>query len=122
MRPGEILGLATDHIDFAKAMIPIRRQVKIILGRLLFAEPKGRKTREVPLPASVAERLRERMMTFPQWPAAAKTGIPQERRNGMHALRHFYASALLDAEESIKALSLYLGQADPDSPSAPTRI
>jgi integrase len=31
----------------------------------------------------------------------------------MHALRHFYASALLDAGESIKALSLCLGHADP---------
>ncbi|MDQ0713473.1 integrase [Streptomyces luteogriseus] len=31
----------------------------------------------------------------------------------MHALRHFYASVLLDAGESIKALSLYLGHSDP---------
>lgn len=33
--------------------------------------------------------------------------------NGMHALRHFYASVLLDAGESIKALSEYLGHHDP---------
>jgi integrase len=31
----------------------------------------------------------------------------------MHALRHFYASVLLDAGESIKALAAYLGHADP---------
>jgi integrase len=31
----------------------------------------------------------------------------------MHALRHFYASTLLDAGESIKALANYLGHADP---------
>ncbi|GGW28156.1 hypothetical protein GCM10010320_03730 [Streptomyces caelestis] len=31
----------------------------------------------------------------------------------MHALRHLYASVLLDAGESIKALSLYLGHSDP---------
>jgi integrase len=31
----------------------------------------------------------------------------------MHSLRHFYASALLDAGESIKALAPYLGHADP---------
>ena len=30
-----------------------------------------------------------------------------------HALRHFYASTLLDAGESILALSEYLGHADP---------
>ncbi|WP_055602460.1 tyrosine-type recombinase/integrase [Streptomyces aureus] len=31
----------------------------------------------------------------------------------MHALRHFYASVLLDAGENIKALSTYLGHGDP---------
>ncbi|MEU5297498.1 tyrosine-type recombinase/integrase [Streptomyces sp. GTA36] len=31
----------------------------------------------------------------------------------MHALRHFYASALLDAGENIKAISEYMGHADP---------
>ncbi|MGX2995201.1 tyrosine-type recombinase/integrase [Streptomyces sp. JNUCC 64] len=35
------------------------------------------------------------------------------REHGMHALRHFYASVLLDAGESIRALSAYLGHADP---------
>jgi integrase len=31
----------------------------------------------------------------------------------MHALRHFYASTLLDAGESVKALAAYLGHTDP---------
>ena len=31
----------------------------------------------------------------------------------MHAPRHFYASVLLDAGESIKALAEYLGHSDP---------
>ncbi|MFD7527777.1 tyrosine-type recombinase/integrase [Streptomyces sp. NPDC059849] len=35
------------------------------------------------------------------------------REHGMHALRHFYASVLLDAGESIKAVSQYLGHTDP---------
>ncbi|MFD9737971.1 tyrosine-type recombinase/integrase [Umezawaea sp. NPDC059074] len=35
------------------------------------------------------------------------------RQDGMHALRHFYASMLLDAGESIKALAEWLGHADP---------
>ncbi|MDG4781264.1 tyrosine-type recombinase/integrase [Micromonospora sp. WMMD961] len=46
-------------------------------------------------------------------PAIRATGIPDDRRNGMHVLRHTYASVLLDAGESIKALSTYLGHADP---------
>jgi integrase len=35
------------------------------------------------------------------------------RDNGTHALRHFYASALLDGGENIRAVSEYLGHADP---------
>jgi integrase len=59
-----------------------------------------------------------------EWkPALAAAGIiPQPeagrpyasaREHGMHALRHFYASVLLDAGESIKAVSQYLGHTDP---------
>ncbi|GAA4863349.1 tyrosine-type recombinase/integrase [Kitasatospora terrestris] len=46
-------------------------------------------------------------------PALTSAGVPLGRDNGMHALRHFYASVLLDAGESIKALSAYLGHHDP---------
>ncbi|MFE9204697.1 tyrosine-type recombinase/integrase [Micromonospora sp. NPDC007230] len=46
-------------------------------------------------------------------PALTAAGIVSTRATGMHALRHFYASALLDAGESIKALAEYLGHADP---------
>jgi site-specific recombinase XerD len=37
----------------------------------------------------------------------------EAREHGMHALRHFYASVLLDAGENIKALSHHLGHNDP---------
>ncbi|GGR43087.1 tyrosine-type recombinase/integrase [Streptomyces netropsis] len=37
----------------------------------------------------------------------------ESRQHGMHALRHFYASVLLDAGENIKALAEYLGHGDP---------
>ncbi|MFF8567785.1 integrase [Streptomyces albidoflavus] len=46
-------------------------------------------------------------------PALVSAGIRLSRENGMRALRHFYASVLLDARESIKALSEYLGHHDP---------
>ena len=45
-------------------------------------------------------------------PAAGET-YEAAREHGMHALRHFYASVLLDAGESIRAVSEYLGHADP---------
>lgn len=59
-----------------------------------------------------------------EWkPALAAAGLIPEagddgkyvsaREHGMHALRHFYASVLLDAGESIKAVSEYLGHSDP---------
>ena len=59
-----------------------------------------------------------------EWkPALAVAGLIQDagpdgkyesaREHGMHALRHFYASVLLDAGESVKAVSQYLGHADP---------
>jgi integrase len=46
-------------------------------------------------------------------PALRSAGVTPSHTNGMHALRHFYASSLLDAGESIKALSEYLGHANP---------
>jgi integrase len=47
-------------------------------------------------------------------PALARAGVSHPTRvDGTHALRHYYASALLDGGENIKALSEYLGHADP---------
>ena len=46
-------------------------------------------------------------------PALRSAGVEVSRVNGMHALRHLYASALLDAGENIKALAEWLGHADP---------
>lgn len=56
-------------------------------------------------------------------PALATAGVIPAREageryasapeHGMHALRHFYASVLLDAGENIRALSQYLGHSDP---------
>jgi integrase len=37
----------------------------------------------------------------------------QSREHGMHALRHYYASVLLDAGENVRALAEYLGHSDP---------
>ncbi|RFU88518.1 site-specific integrase [Streptomyces triticagri] len=72
-----------------------------ITATLIFRSPEG-------LPLN-RNRFNDR-----QWrPALVAAGVPTGRENGMHALRHFYASVLLDAGESIKALSEYLGHHDP---------
>ncbi|MGW3604130.1 tyrosine-type recombinase/integrase [Micromonospora sp. NPDC005161] len=152
LRQGEIFAVSPDDLDPTRPTLRVVRQVKLVRGALIFAPPKGGKTREVPVPSSVARRLVDHAkqyapveVTLPWgtltgepttatlylttadglplsrskfnpgiWkPAIRATGIPDDRRNGMHVLRHTYASVLLDAGESIKALSTYLGHADP---------
>lgn len=46
-------------------------------------------------------------------PALRAADVEPVRQNGIHALRHFYASVLLDAGENVKALAEYLGHSDP---------
>ncbi|WP_101257927.1 tyrosine-type recombinase/integrase [Streptomyces barkulensis] len=72
-----------------------------VTATLLFSSPTG-----LPLDRN---RFNDRVWR----PALRAVGVPTGRENGMHALRHFYASVLLDAGESIKALSEYLGHHDP---------
>ena len=153
LRQGEAFGLAVDDVDFDEETVHIVRQVKIVGGKPCFGPPKGGKTRDVPLPGSVAAAIRAHMAAHPpvtitlpwqkpdgepttarlivtsrdrtaawrpvynQWtwlPALKKAGVERQLRvDGFHALRHFYASTLLDAGETITALSSYLGHADP---------
>jgi integrase len=153
LRQGEIFGLSPDDVDFLRAKVEVRRQVKLYASnRQVFALPKGRKTRTIPLPDSVRDELAAYLTRFPArtvtlpwettngqdhavalivstrertalnrnyfnsfiWKKALLgAGVSATRDNGCHALRHFYASTLLDAGESIKALSEFLGHADP---------
>ncbi len=46
-------------------------------------------------------------------PALVAAGVEATRSNGMHSLRHHYASVLLDGGVSIRAVAEYLGHADP---------
>lgn len=46
-------------------------------------------------------------------PALVEAGIEPTRANGMHALRHYYASVLLEGGVSIRAVAEYLGHSDP---------
>lgn len=78
----------------------------------LTGEPR---TVELYLTTPAGMALSRSMFNAGVWkPAIRATGIPDDRHNGMHVLRHTYASVLLgDGGESIKALSAYLGHADP---------
>jgi integrase len=46
-------------------------------------------------------------------PALEAVGVEPRRENGMHALRHYYASTRLEGGVSIRALADYLGHSDP---------
>lgn len=61
LRQGEILAFSPDDIDWLRGVVTVRRQVKILSSRLVFAPPKGDKSREEPLPESVKLTLAEHM-------------------------------------------------------------
>ena len=54
LRQGEAFGLAVDDVDFLRSVVHVRRQVKILGSRQVFAPPKGGRIRDVPLPESVS--------------------------------------------------------------------
>lgn len=81
---------------------------------LPWAEPAGAHV-SVPLVVSTRENtvITRGYFNSSLWkPAVRAAGLKGGREDGMHALRHWYASVLLDGGESIKAVSEYLGHAD----------
>lgn len=64
LRQGEVFGLAVEDVDLLRGVVRVQRQVSIVGNRLVFALPKGRKVREVPLPSSVASRLSAHLQAF----------------------------------------------------------
>ncbi|MEU6492650.1 site-specific integrase [Streptomyces sp. NPDC046984] len=82
-----------------------------VTKRLIFMAPGGNHVWRTSLneeawkPALVAAGV------IPE-PETKEDGYAAAREHGMHALRHFYASALLDGGESIKAVSEYLGHSN----------
>ncbi len=138
LRQGEVFGLRVRDVDFLRKQLRVEQQVKIVRGRIVIDKPKGGRTRAVPLPEWVAVELAEHLRRYPAchddlvftsrehkplnrnhvngyvWrPALVAAAMEPGRGNGMHALRHFYASALIDAGESASAVAEYLGHADP---------
>ncbi|MEW2463068.1 tyrosine-type recombinase/integrase [Microbacterium sp. NPDC047426] len=68
LRQGEAFGLSADDIDLEGRVIHVRRQVRSIGSDLVFSLPKGNKTRTVPMPDYLADRLAEHMATFTPQP------------------------------------------------------
>ncbi|WP_329057251.1 site-specific integrase [Streptomyces sp. NBC_01453] len=82
-----------------------------VTHRIVFTAPRGNHVWRTSLndegwkPALVAAGV------IPE-PETKDDAYAAAREHGMHALRHFYASALLDEGENIKAVSEYLGHSN----------
>ncbi|WP_027344834.1 tyrosine-type recombinase/integrase [Hamadaea tsunoensis] len=104
-----VAGELADRIRTHMAMFP---PVSVSLP---WEQPDGPQT-TVTLIMTTTHRnpIRRESFNGTQWHRAlGRAGIAQSRSGGMHALRHTYASVLLDAGENIKALSRFLGHSDP---------
>ncbi|MDQ0787760.1 integrase [Streptomyces sp. B3I8] len=82
-----------------------------VIKRLLFTGPRGGHVWRTSLNEEVWKRALASAGVIPEREPGGS--YAESRENGMHALRHFYASVLLDAGENIKALAEYLGHSDP---------
>jgi integrase len=69
---------------------------------LMFTTPRSRRAID-----------RQSFNTYTWRPALRKAGLPVTRENGMHVLRHTYASVMLHNGVSIRRLAEYLGHEDP---------
>lgn len=66
LRQGEIFGLSPTDFTFLAGTVEVQRQVRILAGnQLVFAPPKGRKSRSLPLPSSVAAEVNAHLAQFP---------------------------------------------------------
>lgn len=65
MRRGEILACGKGDVAFLRREVKVVRQVKKVGGRLIFAPPKGGKTRTVPIDDEALLRLSAHIEEFP---------------------------------------------------------
>lgn len=133
LRQGEAFGLTVDRVDFLRRTVTVDRQLISAVGKAPeFGPPKTEASyRTVPVAKVVTDALAAHLAEFgpgpdgliftgdtgeairraqwsPIWrPAALEAGLPP--RAGFHALRHFYASALIAKGCSVKVVQESLG-------------
>lgn len=134
MRISEALGLTNDRVDWLRRTVRVDRQLLRVTGDVPSLGPvkdKKNRPRTIPLPQTVVHALSAHVAAYglgPQgllytsprggpvrrqtfsdmWRAAAgPLGIP--KGDGYHQLRHFYASVLIRAGESVKVVQERLG-------------
>lgn len=130
LRISELLGLTVDRVDFLRGVVTVDRQlIGSTAGVPRFGPPKtAGSVRQIPIPRELVEVIGAHLARFPsdgvifrtaagliwsrskfsdewlRWRAAAGvTGIR------FHDLRHFYASSLIAAGQSVKVIQERLG-------------
>lgn len=83
----------------------------LVTKRLIFTGPRGGHVWRTSLNEEAWKPALASAGVIPTPAAGAQH--TESRENGMYAMRHFYASVLLDAGENVKALAEYLGLSDP---------
>lgn len=134
LRQGECLGLTVDRIDFLRRSVRVDRQLVQLPGQQpQHGPPKSNASvRVVPLPQLVLDELAAHLATYPPGPDGfvftTEDGQPIRRtsfaglawhpmakraglagRHSFHDLRHYYASLLIRAGESVKVVQARLG-------------
>jgi integrase len=135
LRQGEAFGLTLEHVDFLARRVDVVQQLLLLPGaKPTLAPPKTNASRRaVPMPDVLIDELAAHLARHPAadgflftdarerpisrtrfsgdvWrPAVNVAGLPAG--TGFHALRHYYASLLISAGESVKVVQERLGHA-----------
>jgi integrase len=91
------------------------RDTPPVLVTLPWEDPRRGEMVTMPLllTTTFKKAVKQEVFASVAWHRALRAAeVEVSRANGLHALRHFYASSLLDAGESIKAIAEWLGHAD----------
>jgi integrase len=137
LRQGELFGLTVDRVDWLRRTLKVDRQMVTVTGHGASLSPvkTPASVRAIPVPDVVLRALSEHLATRPAgddglilttedarpvtrnnaghlWRRATRKvdGLPEDA-DGWHALRHFYASVLIRAGESVKVVQERLGHA-----------
>ncbi|WP_157997270.1 tyrosine-type recombinase/integrase [Kribbella rubisoli] len=78
LRQGEMFGLSVDDFDFSLMLIRVRRQVKRLGKKFVFALPKNDKERFVPMAPVFAEAVKSHIERF----GTTTISLPWERLDG----------------------------------------
>jgi len=133
LRQGELFGLSVDRVDWLRRTVRVDRQLLgVTAGRAVFGPPKTpASVRSIPAPTTVLEALTAHVRAHGEGPErlvfstahgtpirrslAATTwrttadGVGLGSTTGWHECRHYFASLLIEAGESVKVVQARLG-------------